>query len=1032
MKKIFTLFVLVLMSCMGAWAFEAGTYTIKPYSDQTKYVVPSATWATRGGNKTAYATEATNENGGEWAIAATGSKFYFSPANTSFARGYLNPWSSGSNASGPLGCWDTNGDNSEDLWTITPVEGLDNVYTISGVNSTYMYYNGSESELYYNKPGTPTETNYFVIEKVVAPFPGAGTHYLTFKGKDSGRPQYLYHDLTQADGFTLASTTQGTTNAYIWRAECDGTKMTSIKNGQGQTVGMYGKHSDGTFQTNALTYTAHSGCYYLMPYAATGMKSTHDCLNQSNSASYSNSAGTKTLTSWSTTSGPDANDNHWYVTEVTDKDFYDVVITDGVAADGFNYSVASYANYDGQHAANGGFFAVAKGTTIDANDVTVTNLPSGKQAVVAVNDHTINITFETPANAIEVTYTFKIAEQVIGTVNRWEVQNGTPTISDIIPSYVNVVSGMPDAVTEDAYTIVTSYTGLPFEVGEKCYKLDFSGGIYYIFANSSYSNAKETTNYVESRDYKWQMGGNWFTGFTFRNLSGYYIAAPNKNPGNEVSTTVPTTLNDNCYFDVVENGSLGFRFKVHGGTNYLAHTSSNNLNVQFYDYYTVKGAYNSANQIRFTEVERISAADVTELQEKVDAVYAKKDLVGYPKMTSIASYTDGGVTKANYDEVNTAFNALYTSTDINLPEDGKAYKISAVHVNTNGTIADHYYLYSTADGQITNSVNGDNETYCKFIAKRENGGIVLVNELGNYLCWFDGNDGTKSYSTTGCNSAYSATHNVLTIEHANTTCTNSPASVTGLTDLQRFGLLQMSGLQANGTTRQYFVSDHTNNNAKHFVSGNAGDKYYGATSHTFLFQFEEVENTNKVKLSNPNPSGNSGLDNKSVGTFSAPFAVQLPTGVEAYKATVDGSTVTFENIGSVVPANTGVLVYAENGDTYDNVNAVPAAAVAPTVESNALRPANGEIAAGTYVLGKGSNGVGFYARQTPTTVANKAYLEVPVGSNLSAFRFDFEDTVTGIEAIESNAVETVFDLQGRRVQNAKSGLYIVNGKKVIR
>ncbi len=177
--------MLMLITGVSAWAFEAGTYTIRPYSsDQTKYVVPSASWAATGGNKTAYASEATFDNGGEWSIQANGSKFYFSPANTSYARGYLNPWSSGSNSSGAIGCWrSTDGD---DLWTITAVEGLNDVYTISGSNSTYMYYNSSANELYYNKPGTPAQTNYFVIEKVVTPaaFPEAGTYDITFSVQD--------------------------------------------------------------------------------------------------------------------------------------------------------------------------------------------------------------------------------------------------------------------------------------------------------------------------------------------------------------------------------------------------------------------------------------------------------------------------------------------------------------------------------------------------------------------------------------------------------------------------------------------------------------------------------------------------------------------------------------------------------------------------------------------------------------------------------------------------------------------------------
>lgn len=223
-------------------------------------------------------------------------------------------------------------------------------------------------------------------------FPAAGTYYVTFTGKDSARPQHLYNDLTQADGYTLAASKPEKTNAFIWRAECNGTDMT-IKNGQGQTIGMYGKHSDGNYYTSELTYTAHSDCYYLLPKNATGMKNTHNCLNQSNSSTYANANGTYTVTSWSTTAGPNANDNHWYVNVVDDMDFYDVVIEEGTGASEFNYSVATYVNFDGQHAANGGFFAVAKDATVSVEDLSCTNVPAGKQANYEINGKTITVTF---------------------------------------------------------------------------------------------------------------------------------------------------------------------------------------------------------------------------------------------------------------------------------------------------------------------------------------------------------------------------------------------------------------------------------------------------------------------------------------------------------------------------------------------------------------------------------------------------------------------------------------------------------------
>ena len=70
--------------------------------------------------------------------------------------------------------------------------------------------------------------------------------------------------------------------------------------------------------------------------------------------------------------------------------------------------------------------------------------------------------------------------------------------------------------------------------------------------------------------------------------------------------------------------------------------------------------------------------------------------------------------------------------------------------------------------------------------------------------------------------------------------------------------------------------------------------------------------------------------------------------------------------------------------------------------------------------------------------ANKAYLPASaVPGNARVLTFNFDDNAeTGINAVEieeaAPANAAIYDLSGRRVQNAKSGLYIINGKKVIK
>ena len=95
------------------------------------------------------------------------------------------------------------------------------------------------------------------------------------------------------------------------------------------------------------------------------------------------------------------------------------------------------------------------------------------------------------------------------------------------------------------------------------------------------------------------------------------------------------------------------------------------------------------------------------------------------------------------------------------------------------------------------------------------------------------------------------------------------------------------------------------------------------------------------------------------------------------------------------------------------------------------------VSEGNYVLSKYNGKLGFYKVGVGATVEcpkYKCYLSKP--SNARAFYFDDEDVETGINAVEIEEVvpadAAIYDLSGRRVQSAKSGLYIVNGKNVIK
>lgn len=177
-----------------------------------------------------------------------------------------------------------------------------------------------------------------------------------------------------------------------------------------------------------------------------------------------------------------------------------------------------------------------------------------------------------------------------------------------------------------------------------------------------------------------------------------------------------------------------------------------------------------------------------------------------------------------------------------------------------------------------------------------------------------------------------------------------------------------------------------------------------------------------------------------MGTFSSNYNVDFTNAqkIQAYTATYSGGdVVTLNRFTGVLPAKTGVLLYAPNG-TYSEE--LPVATTAAAVTDNALvgTPAATEIqpSDGTktnYVLVDGE----FRPfTSAGTLAAGKAYLSIDKGdASGSKLSIQFGNGTTGINNI--NAAETnsgkIYNLNGMEVKNpTQHGIYIQNGKKFIK
>ena len=187
---------------------------------------------------------------------------------------------------------------------------------------------------------------------------------------------------------------------------------------------------------------------------------------------------------------------------------------------------------------------------------------------------------------------------------------------------------------------------------------------------------------------------------------------------------------------------------------------------------------------------------------------------------------------------------------------------------------------------------------------------------------------------------------------------------------------------------------------------------------------------------------------------------QVPTGCTAYIiigstpsgsiSTPDQADVKVFGAGKIIPKQTGFVLQGPANSTV-----VYQANVTGTEEN-----VTGNLLVGTatehefsatgkkfYVLANGDQGMGFYKQGTRGGASIKLpahraglRLDESIARSKEALFFDFDaargnSQTTGIENI-SNAKQpqenVIYDLQGRRVTNPTHGIYIINGKKVIK
>ena len=171
------------------------------------------------------------------------------------------------------------------------------------------------------------------------------------------------------------------------------------------------------------------------------------------------------------------------------------------------------------------------------------------------------------------------------------------------------------------------------------------------------------------------------------------------------------------------------------------------------------------------------------------------------------------------------------------------------------------------------------------------------------------------------------------------------------------------------------------------------------------------------------------------GTYVAPFNIsKLHSKVQAFAVkVVDGGFAELIEV-KAIPAGEAVVL-KDNGTGHKYTLNMAEGAV-EAIPDNDLKPANEEVTAdgSQFILAKIGDKIGF-AKATPgsTIAAGKGYLLI--SASVKAFYPFEEDAETAIEGLTpalSEGEGAIYNLAGQRVGKAQNGIYIIDGKKIVK
>ena len=332
---------------------------------------------------------------------------------------------------------------------------------------------------------------------------------------------------------------------------------------------------------------------------------------------------------------------------------------------------------------------------------------------------------------------------------------------------------------------------------------------------------------------------------------------------------------------------------------------------------------------------------------------------------------------------------------------------------------------------------------CNLNATEENNWYSWDNDVTDYKFTFKENNGTEDVYIYSIN-ATSWTGDINFRLHKSTWGNTQQIPYQGQSTVWTFSSSLQATYEILGNSSDYKSDNYAN---KYFTIDHAS---VGASEYKITLYWRT--DNNRIWMTVDLVSMPATVSGLGYSTFSCNRALDLDNaseGLTAYKASVDNTTkkVVLTKVTGKVAAATGLLLAGTSGTipvvaNSEGTDISSTNALKASVNDTELTFDSTDDTYHYFLAGNTSEDIGFYyLANTYTSLAGKAYLETTTeltadpapGGGETRVAWVFEDETQGISdaTLKTVATDVVYDLQGRVVKNVGTGLYIMNGKKVI-